>query len=112
VIEESHRSQRTFIILSRCAGPVGQPGGRRFWPRSLGSGFGFGDAGSLDGEVQPVAGDHYHYPGESEGPADQDIGEPVVAEKDPAQAHGDEPGDGEDDRQIRAINDVECSSRR
>jgi hypothetical protein len=60
------------------------PAGRSSWQGSLLSGFGFGEAGSLDGEVQPVAGDHHYYPGEPESPADQDVGQPLVSQEDPA----------------------------
>ena len=63
-----------------CAAPPADIPGKR----SLQFGFGFGQAGSLDTEVQPVAGDHHRHPGEPERPADQDVGQPVVSQEDPA----------------------------
>jgi hypothetical protein len=52
-----------------------------------------GRAGSAD---HAVRGDQQGEPGQAEEPGEDNVGEPVVAEEDPAEPHRRCPGDGQD----------------
>jgi hypothetical protein len=49
-----------------------------------------------------VRGDEQCEPGEAEQPGEDNVGEPVVAEEDPAKTHGARPAGGQDDAQADA----------
>ena len=49
-----------------------------------------------------MRGDQQGEPGQAEDPGEDDVGEPVVAEEDPAEPHCRCPGDGQDDAQGNA----------
>ena len=68
--------------------------------------------GRAASEDDAVRGDQQGEPGQAEDPGEDDVGEPVVAEEDPAEPHGRRPGDGEDDAQGDAEAVVEPTATR
>jgi hypothetical protein len=59
----------------------------------------WGSCRLADGEDYAVHRDQQGEPGQAENPGEDDVGEPMVAEEDPAETHCRRPGDGQDDAQ-------------